>query len=97
MTNKQIEAELRLFKAFTVYDEHNSLKNNTVSSVEKGILYTRDVNDNIKELAEKLYGIKPEQWNQTFHKSFGTVLDTPIEKLVAQQIIHYFTTYTNTK
>ena len=93
MTNKQIEAELRLFKAFTVYDEHNSLKNNTVSSVEKGILYTRDVHDNIKELAEKLYGIKPEQWNQTFHKSFGTVLDTPIEKLVAQQIIHYFTTY----
>ena len=54
MTNKQIEAELRLFKAFTVYDEHNSLKNNTVSSVEKGILYTRDVNDNIKELAENL-------------------------------------------
>ena len=34
-----------------------------------------------------------EKWNQTFHKSFKTVKDTPIETLVAQQIIHYFTTY----
>lgn len=93
MTKEQVKAELRLFKAFTLWDEQDSFSNNTTSSVEKGLLYTRDVTDDIKELAEELYGVKPEQWNQTFHKSFGTVIDTPIEKLIAQQIIHYFTTY----
>lgn len=93
MTKEQIKAELRLFKAFTLWDEKDSFSNKTISSVEKGLLYTRDVTNDIKEIAEELYGVKPEQWNQTFHKSFGTVIDTPIEKLVAQQILHYFTTY----
>lgn len=93
MTKEQVKAELRLFKAFTLWDEKDSFSNKTISSVEKGLLYTRDVTNDIKEIAEELYGVKPEQWNQTFHKSFGTVIDTPIEKLVAQQILHYFTTY----
>lgn len=93
MTREQVKAELRLFKTFTLWDEQDSFSNKTISSVEKGLLYTRDVTNDIKEIAEELYGVKPEQWNQTFHKSFGTVIDTPIEKLVAQQILHYFTTY----
>ena len=40
-----------------------------------------------------MYGKKPEEWNATFHKSFSTVKNTPIEVLVAQQIMHYITTY----
>lgn len=93
MTREQIEAELRLFKSITLWDEQDSFGNDKLSSIEKGILYTRDVSTEIKEIAEDMYGLKPEQWNNTFHKSFGTVIDTPIEKLIAQQIIHYFTTY----
>lgn len=93
MTREQIIAELRLFKSITLWDEQDSFGNDKLSSVEKGILYTRDVSTEIKEIAENMYGLKPEQWNNTFHKSFGTVIDTPIEKLIAQQIIHYFTTY----
>ena len=93
LKREEIIAELRLFKAFTVYDEQNSLNNNTISSLEKGILYTRDVTDIIKEEAERLYGLKPDDWNSAFHKSFKTVVDTPIEKLIAQQLIHYFSTY----
>lgn len=93
LKREEVIAELKLFKAFTLYDEHNSLRNNTISSVEKGILYTRDVTDIIKEEAERLYGLKPDEWNNAFHKSFKTVIDTPIEKLVAQQLIHYFSTY----
>lgn len=93
MNLQEIIAELRLFKTFTLNDEMNSMKNDKLSSVHKGLIYTRDIPDLIKDEAEKMYGLKPEEWNKTFHKSFQTVLDTPIETLVAQQIIHYFTTY----
>ena len=92
MTKEQIEAELRLFKAYSMIYEDYPVYENTCS-VEKGILYTESVSDEIKSIADEMYGIKPEQWNTTFHKSFQTVMDTPIEKLIAQQIIHYFTTY----
>lgn len=92
MTREQIEAELRLFKAFSqVYDDFPLYEK--TSSIERGILYTETVSEEIKSMAEEMYGIKPEQWNNTFHKSFGTVIDTPIEKLITQQVIHYFTTY----
>lgn len=92
ITKTEIEAELRLFKAYTISD-NTKQENNTLASLQSGILYTNNVSDTVKSLAEEMYGIKAEQWNQTFHKSFGTVLDTPIEKLVAQQLLHYFTTY----
>lgn len=92
MTREQIEAELRLFKAFSqVYDDFPLYEK--TSSVERGILYTETVSEEIKSMAEEMYGLKPEQWNNTFHKSFSIVIDTPIEKLIAQQVIHYFTTY----
>ena len=92
MTGEQIEAELRLFKAYSQEYEDYPVYENT-SSIESGILYTNTVSEEIKSIAERLYGIKPEELNSTFHKSFGTVLNTPIEKLVAQQLVHYFTTY----
>lgn len=31
--------------------------------------------------------------NQSFHKSWSTIINTPKERLVAQQILHYFSTY----
>lgn len=92
MTKEQIEAELRLFKAYSQKYEDYPVYENTVS-VGKGILYSSSVSQEIVTITEEMYGIKPEQWNNTFHKSFSTVIDTPIEKLIAQQIIHYFTTY----
>ena len=92
MNKKQIEAELRLFKSYSQMGTDIVDYENT-SSIEKGILYTSSVEIEVKTIAEELYGIKPEQWNNTFHKSFSTVKDMPIEKLLAQQILHYFTTY----
>ena len=92
MTEEQIEAELRLFKAYSQEYEDYPVYENT-SSIGSGIIYTNTISEQIKSIAEKLYGINPEELNSTFHKSFKTVLDTPIEKLYAQQILHYFTIY----
>lgn len=43
--------------------------------------------------AIKIYGKDGVKWNSTFHKDFLTVATKPIEELIFQQIIHYFTTY----
>lgn len=40
-----------------------------------------------------MFGKKPEEWNQTFHKSFKIVLESPIEVFIDKQIIHYFISY----
>lgn len=91
MNKEQIQAELRLFKAYT---DDKSLFVGEVNkeALEKGVVIIDPVLDDVKNEAIEMYGIKDE-WQNTFHKSFQTVLDTPIETLVAQQIIHYFTTY----
>lgn len=39
------------------------------------------------------YGTDVRAFNQTFHKSFGTMVNTDIETLVAQQLMNYFSTY----
>lgn len=91
MNKEQIQAELRLFKAYAV---KTSTKINNVDEValSKGIIIDAQAPADVKAEAIEMYGIKDE-WNNTFHKSFQMVLDTPIEVLVAQQIIHYMTTY----
>lgn len=97
MTDKQIEAELRLFKSYTIDDLEearkysSSLNNQEVYS--KGLIFDGIVNQAVIDKAIEMYGKKPEEWNATFHKSFSTVKNTPIEVLVAQQIMHYITTY----
>lgn len=46
------------------------------------------------ELIESIdIGITPEELNNSFHKSWKKIEEAKIEQLVAEQIIHYFTTY----
>lgn len=92
MTKSQIEASLRLFKSFVddglfrVYEQDYL--------ITRGIMFDKDINTvDVVGIAEKMYGKKPEEWNATFHKSFKKVLETPLELLVAEQLIHYFSTY----
>lgn len=95
MTNSQIQSELRLFKGFTF--EHNrpiNQVNNYLSGIMNGIMFNTDVvPSNVIEEAVKMYGIKPETYNETFHKSFKVVRDSDILDLFLQQISHYITTY----
>lgn len=87
MKEEQIIAQLKLFKSFIkLNDESNT-------SYTQGVYFTSNPTEFIKTKALELYGIDPVKWNQTFHKSFSTIRDTDIEILVAQQIMHYFSTY----
>lgn len=93
MNLEQIKAELRLFKAYTDDTKLSGVGIVNQDALKSGLLIVDICSDEVLASAVELYGIKPEEWNQTFHKSFQTVIDTPIEVLVAQQLIHYFTTY----
>lgn len=93
MTQKQIEAQLRLFKSYTLLNNESYSGVLHENAYGKGVLFIEEPPVSILEAAIKMYGKDGEKWNQTFHKSFATVRDTDIEILIAQQVIHYFTTY----
>lgn len=91
-TKKQLEAQLRLFKGYILEDTSVSFVD-PEACFGKGLLFTKPVPIDVYLIANELYGKDSTKWNNTFHKSFATVRDLPLETLVAQQIIHYFTTY----
>ena len=96
LTESQQEAQLRLFKSYLNKDAITigSELITREDDLKQGIVYFGlEVPDSVRQLSLKMFGKKPEEWNSTFHKSFNTVLETPIEVLIAQQVIHYFTTY----
>lgn len=98
LTVKQKEAVLRLFKSYlfeSFVTTTDVIEENKKLVAEKGLVFTKieGADKEVIDLAINMFGKKSEEWNQTFHKSFKTVLETPIEVLIAQQIIHYFTTY----
>ena len=100
MKQEQVKSILKLFKSY-ILEENRTIHSTEVQLNQReklarnGITFTNllSVSEETIDEAIELFGKKPEEWNQTFHKSFKTVLETPIEELVAQQIIHYFTTY----
>lgn len=93
MTKEQINAELRLFKSYTDDKLLYVVPEIQLETLKYGILMTQQAPINIQEVAISMYGKKPEQWNATFHKSFEKVLNAPIEVLLVEQLVHYFTTY----
>lgn len=101
MNKGEIRAALKLFKGF-VADDNTTLNSSEIKeSIIKVMAPYGIIIDNINtptsmdviDEAIKLYGKDGVKWNQTFHKSIKTVLETPIEQLIAEQILHYFTTY----
>lgn len=98
---EKVEALLRLFKGYEVDEtfevNDDEAKNKLLElGLMNGILFgdlTYAIPSSILISCFDMYGVKAEEWNNTFHKSFQTVLDSPIQVLVAQQLIHYFTTY----
>jgi len=52
-----------------------------------------DVPEQVFNALNGVYGAKTAGFNETFHKSFGTVASMTPEAYFFQQIMHYFTTY----
>lgn len=80
---------LRLFKGYL------GEKTDTVNekALKYGLLIPNNADEEVVDLAIEMYGKDGEKWNQTFHKDFEIVKNAPMEDLIAQQMIHYITTY----
>ena len=98
----KVKACLRLFKGYlpnctNELDVCKTVLEFKEDMLKRGLLFvtktTEDIPPKVVELAVNMYGVKEEEWNQTFHKSFATVRDTDYLTLVVQQLVHYITTY----
>lgn len=89
MKNKNINAVLRLFKAFV----GNSSSNVNEEAVTYGLLIPDTADSDVVDAAIEIYGKDGVLINQTFHKDFNIVAELNKETLLIQQIMHYFTTY----
>ncbi len=96
------KATLRLFNALQVETaaedkvspvlQHSPVLSQTVPNGY--ILDPRiDGTDSLLKTIESVIGISGEKANNSFHKSWKIIQNSPDEILVTQQILHYFTTY----
>lgn len=93
-------ATLELFNGFLVnidkpvmpYPRKKEFEENALNL---GVVVAPSVqlSDSRMYLLQEKFGMTGEQMNQAFHKSWDTILNTPESDLIAQQILHYFTTY----
>lgn len=92
--NKMNEATLRLFNAVQV-EQHIVNLYCTARTIKNGyiVVNSAPITDDLLDTIESVIGISGKKANSAFHKSWAIVRDTPIEILVIQQILHYFTTY----
>lgn len=88
---------LRLFNAVQVDDKKvkNISEGVMQSTIRNGYVLSPTIQPNNKMLSiiNQVVGISGEKANASFHKSWKIIQDTPMEVLVIQQIMHYFTTY----
>lgn len=93
MTEQEIFAELRLFKAVTLSEDLPNNEQALKKGLKSRILVDSHTPNDLIDTIIDMYGMKSEQLNASFHKSFDTVKNTLTEILIAQQLVHYFTTY----
>lgn len=92
-------ATLRLFKAVPVTDHASVTPVAVERTVPFGFVLAPDVVRNGPDLdkllaeIQQLYGTDARRLNEAFHKSWDKVANAPIAQLVAEQAVHYLTTY----
>lgn len=94
---------LTLFKALPIekVGKKNPTKELLEKTIKRGFAFSPEVVFNYSEddlnsiiiEIEKIFGLDPSKLNNTFHKSWGKIKNTPMEILVFEQMIHYITTY----
>lgn len=97
------KSTLRLFNGILVdpsnYTFRDAIPQNQAVLLEKTVQHGYVIDPRIQadkellEIIDELIGISGEKANAGFHKSWGLIYSASIEQLVAQQIVHYFTTY----
>ena len=97
------KSTIRLFKAVPITAKRTKklTKELLEKTIKKGFIFSpevvynyseRELNDLIK-IIEKEFGLRAEQMNSSFHKSWIKIKEASMEQLVMEQIIHYITTY----
>ncbi len=86
------ESIMYLYKAYVTKKRSSSAKLNS-DAIKKGILIDNKCKRETVDLAIKVWGIDGYLLNQTFHKSLDKVINTDMEELIIEQIMHYMTTY----
>ena len=86
------ESIMYLFKGYLIDEKCHSFVPDYLA-LKKGILINISCSQEIIDLAIKMWGIDGFILNQTFHKSLSTVINSNIEDLFMEQLVHYFTTY----
>lgn len=90
------KATLRLFNGILVDKPYTGEISSEVftRTIRHGyVLHGIQPSDRLLDEVESVIGISGEKANASFHKSWAVVRDTPMEILVLQQIVHYWTTY----
>lgn len=85
------EAIIKLFKSYI--DDNNNEYVADKDALKKGIIIDKNAPKEVIEKSINIWGIDGFLLNQTFHKSFKKVTSSITEKLIIEQLVHYFTTY----
>jgi len=98
-----MKSTIRLFKALPITDGKTKVAPQMllVETLRRGFVFSPEIFGNydaaqlrdLIRVIEKEIGLTAERANSTFHKSWGKVSSTPIEQLIIEQLVHYFTTY----
>jgi len=97
-----MESTIRLFKALPITKKGKKTNKSLLTqTVKKGFIFAPEVVANYSEaelqtlvkVVEENLGLSADKMNNAFHKSWGKVATASIEQLVAEQIVHYMTTY----
>ena len=85
------EAIIKLFKSYV--DDSKCEFVVDKDALKKGIIIDKNASKEVKDISIKIWGVDGFLINQTFHKSLKKVVSSSLEKLIIEQIVHYFTTY----
>ena len=98
-----VKAFISLFKAVPIFENApaDTFLLDNESNIAHGFFITDDAfkacplvaNKNIIDLIEKNFGYNVFELNQGFYKSFKTVADLTPEKILANKLLHYMSTY----
>ena len=88
-----------LLKLFHVAVDDGQSKVSTQDYLTNGIIFVdnkgvlSEVSNKIVLEAYRMFGLQNGMWSSSFHKTWNKVAEAPIEQLVFEQVIHYFSTY----